>query len=47
MDSFQNRVQSTLNGGNDFIAKPFHLAELGVKALFWVFKGQIERSSLL
>ena len=47
MDSFQNRVQSTLNGGNDFIGKPFHLAELGVKALLWVFKGQIERSTLL
>ncbi len=47
MDTFQNRVQSTLNGGNDFITKPFHLAELGVKALLWVFKGQIEHSSLL
>ncbi|XHR28003.1 MAG: FHA domain-containing protein [Chthoniobacteraceae bacterium] len=37
----QNRVQSSLSGGNDFIAKPFNLLELGVKALIWIFKGQI------
>jgi DNA-binding response OmpR family regulator len=47
MDTFHHRVQSSLSGGNDFIGKPFHLAELGVKALFWVFKGQIERSSFI
>ena len=38
----QNRVQSSLSGGNDFIAKPFNLLELGVKALTWIFKGQLE-----
>lgn len=41
MASFQNRVQSTLSGGHDFVAKPFHLSELGVKALSWIFKGQL------
>ncbi len=39
--SFQNRVQSNLSGGNDFIGKPFNLAELGVKALLWVIKGRL------
>ncbi|MGB8354446.1 MAG: response regulator [Chthoniobacteraceae bacterium] len=37
----QNRVQSTLNGGNDMIGKPFSVLELAVKALTWVFKGQL------
>lgn len=37
----QNRVQSSLSGGNDFIAKPFNLLELGVKALIWILKGQL------
>lgn len=40
--SFQNRVQSNLSGGNDFISKPFNLAELGVKALLWVIKGRLQ-----
>jgi CheY-like chemotaxis protein len=38
--TFQNRVQGSLSGGNDFIAKPFNLHELGLKALLWVFKAQ-------
>ncbi len=37
----QNRVQSTLNGGNDMIGKPFSILELAVKAITWVFKGQL------
>jgi CheY-like chemotaxis protein len=41
MATFQNRVQSSLSGGNDFIAKPFSAAELGLKALIWVLKGQL------
>ena len=41
MSTFQNRVQSSLSGGNDFIGKPFNVAELGLKALLWVFKGQL------
>jgi CheY-like chemotaxis protein len=35
---FGNRAQSTLSGGNDFIAKPFLLVELALKALTWLFK---------
>jgi CheY-like chemotaxis protein len=35
---FESRAQSTLSGGNDFIAKPFLLVELAVKALTWLFK---------
>ena len=35
---FGSRAQSTLSGGNDFIAKPFLLVELAVKALSWLFK---------
>jgi DNA-binding response OmpR family regulator len=41
MATFQNRVQSNLSGGNDFVGKPFNIAELAVKALVWVFKGQL------
>lgn len=37
----QNRVQSTLNGGNDMIGKPFSILELAVKSLTWIFKGQL------
>ncbi len=36
--NFGSRAQSTLSGGNDFIAKPFLLVELAVKALTWLFK---------
>jgi CheY-like chemotaxis protein len=35
---FGSRARSTLSGGNDFIAKPFLLVELAVKALTWLFK---------
>ena len=35
---FGSRAQSTLSGGNDFIAKPFVLVELAVKALTWLFR---------
>jgi len=41
MATFQNRALSTLSGGNDFIGKPFNLYELGVKALTWIYKGQL------
>jgi DNA-binding response OmpR family regulator len=41
MATFQNRVQSSLSGGNDFVGKPFNVAELGVKALIWVLKGRM------
>jgi FixJ family two-component response regulator len=35
---FGSRAQSTLSGGNDFIAKPFLPVELAVKAFTWLFK---------
>ncbi|MEP6686611.1 MAG: response regulator, partial [Verrucomicrobiota bacterium] len=35
---FGSRAQSTLSGGNDFIAKPFLLVELALKALTWLFR---------
>ena len=35
---FGSRARSSLSGGNDFIAKPFVLLELAVKALTWLFK---------
>jgi DNA-binding response OmpR family regulator len=41
MATFENRVQSNLSGGNAFIGKPFNLAELALKALVWVYKGQL------
>jgi len=41
MNTFQNRAQGSLSGGNDFIGKPFNLLELGLKALMWIFKGQL------
>jgi CheY-like chemotaxis protein len=39
---FGSRAQSTLSGGNDFIAKPFLLVELAVKALTWLFKKNLQ-----
>ena len=41
MVTFQNRVQSSLSGGNDFVGKPFNISELGLKAIIWIFKGQL------
>jgi DNA-binding response OmpR family regulator len=41
LTSFQNRAQSSLAGGNDFIGKPFHPLELGLKALLWVNKAHL------
>jgi DNA-binding response OmpR family regulator len=40
--SFQNKAQASLSGGNDFVGKPFNLPELGVKALIWIFRGQLD-----
>lgn len=43
MATFENRVQSSISGGNDFVGKPFNIAELGVKALLWVIRKRQER----
>ena len=37
--TFQNKAKACLSGGNDFVAKPFNLPELAVKALTWVYRG--------
>lgn len=41
MNTFQNRAKSALIGGNDFIGKPFHPLELGIKALLWVHQSRL------
>jgi CheY-like chemotaxis protein len=43
---FSSRAQSTFSGGNDFIAKPFLLVELAVKALTWLFKERPQTPSV-
>ena len=40
--SSENRLQSSLCGGNDFIGKPFNLSELCVKALTLTLKSQLQ-----
>lgn len=39
---FESRAQSSLSGGNDFIAKPFLVLELAVKALTWLHSEDIK-----
>ncbi len=41
-DSIESRAQSSLNGGNDFITKPFNTRELALKAGTWAFRNQFE-----
>ena len=45
LTDFQSRAQSTLSGGNDLIAKPFHFLELGVKSLIHLWRPQLNRIS--
>jgi CheY-like chemotaxis protein len=42
---FGSRAQSTLSGGNDFIAKPFLSVELAVKTLTWLFRENVHSHS--
>jgi DNA-binding response OmpR family regulator len=42
LNDFESRANSTMSGGNDFIAKPFLFIELAVKALVYVLRGRIE-----
>jgi CheY-like chemotaxis protein/chromosome segregation ATPase len=44
LTTIENRAQSTVSGGNDFIAKPFNLYELTVKALMHILRAQIQAS---
>jgi CheY-like chemotaxis protein len=41
LDGFESRANSTMSGGNDFIAKPFLFIELAVKALVYVLRGRL------
>ena len=40
MNDFQNRANSTMSGGNDFITKPFPFLELAVKSLVYVLRNK-------
>jgi DNA-binding response OmpR family regulator len=42
LNDFENRANSTMSGGNDFIAKPFMFIELAVKAIIHVQRGSLE-----
>lgn len=39
------RDQAFIVGGNDFIGKPFHASELGLKAIFWAIQDQIGKAA--
>jgi DNA-binding response OmpR family regulator len=41
LTDFESRANSTMSGGNDFIAKPFLFIELAVKALLYVQRGRV------
>jgi DNA-binding response OmpR family regulator/HPt (histidine-containing phosphotransfer) domain-containing protein len=41
LTDFESRANSTMSGGNDFIAKPFLFIELAVKALVYVLRPKI------
>jgi DNA-binding response OmpR family regulator len=40
MTDLESRAKSSLSGGNEFIAKPFLLIELTVKALTYILRKQ-------
>ena len=42
LNDFESRANSTMSGGNDFIAKPFLFMELAVKALMYVLRARLE-----
>jgi DNA-binding response OmpR family regulator len=42
LNDFDNRTNSTMAGGNDFIAKPFLFIELTVKALIYVMRARLQ-----
>lgn len=42
LSDFDSRTNSTMAGGNDFIAKPFLFIELTVKALIHVLRGKLQ-----
>jgi DNA-binding response OmpR family regulator len=44
LNDFETRVNSSMSGGNDFIAKPFLFIELAVKALVYVMGVRLDAS---
>ena len=42
LNDLESRANSTMSGGNDFIAKPFMFIELAVKALVYVLRGRLQ-----
>jgi PleD family two-component response regulator len=46
LNDFESRANSTMSGGNDFIAKPFLFMELAVKALVYVLRGRVASRQL-
>lgn len=42
LNDFENRANSSISGGNDFIAKPFLFVELAVKALILVLRYRLQ-----
>jgi CheY-like chemotaxis protein/HPt (histidine-containing phosphotransfer) domain-containing protein len=42
LNDFENRTNSMMAGGNDFIAKPFLFIELTVKALIYVMRARLQ-----
>ena len=42
LNDFESRANSSMSGGNDFIAKPFLFIELAVRALVYVWRGRLE-----
>lgn len=43
-DSQENRIESSLRGGNEFLAKPFNLQELALRSLTLIIKSQLKIS---
>ena len=42
--SLENRVQSSMCGGNDFVSKPFNFQEMGLKILVRILRAQLSMS---
>lgn len=42
--SQENRIESSLRGGNEFLAKPFNIQELSIRALTLIIKSQVKMS---
>jgi DNA-binding response OmpR family regulator len=43
-DSQENRIESSLRGGNEFLPKPFNLQELALRSLTLIIKSQLKIS---